>query len=196
MEKTDSSKRTIKVIDEDGTLCESTYPKRANGLVKNGRARFIDENKICLLCPPKKYILEEKKVNNKEKNLDLNYIMEKIDDIIAQGKEINNICLEIIKNPASSNSGNVLEKIQVEREKTNRELIGLLKKIYADINGNKENDQYEKIIDILSENLRMAIDVENEEIAETITSNLMSMANQLAAYMTKANENIMTNKNI
>lgn len=31
---------------------EATYPKRAKGLVKKGRARFVSENRICLACPP------------------------------------------------------------------------------------------------------------------------------------------------
>ena len=44
--------KNIIVVDETGKEYEATYPKRAKGLVKNGRARFIGENKICLLCPP------------------------------------------------------------------------------------------------------------------------------------------------
>ncbi len=44
--------KNIIVVDEQGNKYEATYPKRAKGLVKNGRARFIDENTICLACPP------------------------------------------------------------------------------------------------------------------------------------------------
>ena len=44
--------KNISVVDEQGNKYEATYPKRAKGLVKNGRARFIDENTICLACPP------------------------------------------------------------------------------------------------------------------------------------------------
>ena len=44
--------KNIAVVDEQGKKYEATYPKRAKGLVKNGRARFIDENTICLACPP------------------------------------------------------------------------------------------------------------------------------------------------
>lgn len=40
------------VVDEQGNEYEATYPKRAKGLVKNGRARFVGENRICLACPP------------------------------------------------------------------------------------------------------------------------------------------------
>ena len=44
--------KNIVVVDEQGNEYEATYPKRAKGLVKNGRARFINENTICLACPP------------------------------------------------------------------------------------------------------------------------------------------------
>ena len=45
--------KNIRVVDESGKEYESTYPKRAKGLVKSGRAHFIDENCICLLCASK-----------------------------------------------------------------------------------------------------------------------------------------------
>ena len=51
--------KNVRVVDEQGNEYEATYPKRAKGLVKNGRARFMDENTICLACPPDK-ISEEK----------------------------------------------------------------------------------------------------------------------------------------
>ena len=44
--------KNIMVVDEQGNEYEATWPKRAKGLVKNGRARFISDNKICLACPP------------------------------------------------------------------------------------------------------------------------------------------------
>lgn len=44
--------KNILVVDEQGNEYEATWPKRARGLVKNGRARFLSENKICLARPP------------------------------------------------------------------------------------------------------------------------------------------------
>lgn len=55
--------KNIIVVDEQGNEYEATYPKRAKGLVKNGRARFVSENKICLACPPNT-ILEDTIMNN------------------------------------------------------------------------------------------------------------------------------------
>ena len=47
-----SPTENIEVVDEQGNVYGATYPKRAKGLVKNGRARFVGENRICLACPP------------------------------------------------------------------------------------------------------------------------------------------------
>ena len=59
--------KNIRVIDAAGNEYEATYPKRAKGLAKNGRARFIDEHTLCLACPPNKShddYLEDKSMNN------------------------------------------------------------------------------------------------------------------------------------
>ena len=50
-----TARRMIQVEDEAGNRYEATYPKRARGLIKNGRARFKDESQttIILTCPPK-----------------------------------------------------------------------------------------------------------------------------------------------
>ncbi len=60
--------KNVRVFDEQGNEYEATYPKRAKGLVKNGRARFVGENTICLACPPDK-IMEEKTMENTNKNI-------------------------------------------------------------------------------------------------------------------------------
>lgn len=44
--------KNVIVVDESGNEYGATWPKRARGLVKSGRARFIDKNRICLACPP------------------------------------------------------------------------------------------------------------------------------------------------
>ncbi|MCL2363617.1 MAG: hypothetical protein FWC71_03020 [Defluviitaleaceae bacterium] len=65
--------KNIRVMDEQGNQYEATYPKRAKGLVKQGRARFIDNQTICLLeepRPPKinHKILEDDKMNTEHEN--------------------------------------------------------------------------------------------------------------------------------
>ena len=58
--------KNVIVVDEQGNEYEATYPKRAKGLVKNGRARFVGENKICLACPPDKVMEENEMEENKQ----------------------------------------------------------------------------------------------------------------------------------
>ena len=57
--------KNVIVVDEQGNEYEATYPKRAKGLVKNGRARFVGENKICLACPPNENLEDNKMEENK-----------------------------------------------------------------------------------------------------------------------------------
>lgn len=64
--------KNIIVVDEYGNEYEATYPKRAKGLVKNGRARFIAENKICLACPPKNELEDNYMSENKNTNTNTN----------------------------------------------------------------------------------------------------------------------------
>ena len=56
--------KNVIVVDEQGNEYEATYPKRAKGLVKNGRARFVSENKICLACPPNENLEDNKMSDN------------------------------------------------------------------------------------------------------------------------------------
>jgi len=49
--------KNIKVVDEQGNLYQETYRRRAKGLIKSGRARFVDANTICLTTtPPNNYL--------------------------------------------------------------------------------------------------------------------------------------------
>ena len=132
MEKTEG-KKTVIVIDEQGNKLESTYPKRASGLIKNGRARVVDESTICLVNLPKNIILEENKMDNNYINLqennevriDLSYIMNKIDEIIRMN-------WDLINNQDFANMSVVPETknpVQCICE-TNNKMIDFLQDIY------------------------------------------------------------------
>ena len=80
--------KNIIVVDEKGNEYEATYPKRAKGLVKNGRAHFIEENKICLLHPPNLKSEDNNmsntqaaKTKTKDK-LTIKYVLDKTEQII------------------------------------------------------------------------------------------------------------------
>lgn len=44
--------KNVIVVDEHGKKYGTTYLKRAKGLVRQGRARFLTQNMLCLACPP------------------------------------------------------------------------------------------------------------------------------------------------
>ena len=78
----------IVVVDEQGNEYEATYPKRAKGLVKKGRARFVDENTICLACPPNEN-LEDKEMSENTNVTDNTVLTEKevFDQIVLLQKQ-------------------------------------------------------------------------------------------------------------
>jgi hypothetical protein len=86
--------KNINVIDEKGNIYEATFPKRAKGLVKKGRARFVNNNTICLTAEsieadpagntnPENImdnnITQNDNINNTKKLTDSEFVREQID---------------------------------------------------------------------------------------------------------------------
>ena len=121
--------KNIIVVDEQGNEYEATYPKRAKGLVKNGRARFVDENKICLACPPDKILEEEKMSNNINKNQVFNQIVELQKNLESLDKVLFKI--QLVNDSQSSvelEDGNCIlldymPEVALEKVKTIREIV-------------------------------------------------------------------------
>uniref|UniRef100_UPI0040560E23 hypothetical protein n=1 Tax=Acetatifactor sp. TaxID=1872090 RepID=UPI0040560E23 len=140
--------KNIIVVDEQGNYYEATYPKRAAGLVKNGRARFIDENTICLACPP--YDMEDKHMSNNTENqifenqkpekLTMNYVLEQLEKIVSQTDHLteafeglNNIDTRRTSDIGIAQSAEAFATIVKCRETTNQKLITLYEKMYDDL---------------------------------------------------------------
>jgi len=149
--------KNIIVVDEQGNKYEATYLKRAKGLVKNGRARFIDENTICLACPP--HIKLEDKTMSENKNviveataktpieepqkLTINYVLEQIEKIQNQTDHIG-MALAALGNMvpktnsttpdvAGAEQAEAIAEVVESREATNQKLIALYGKMYDDL---------------------------------------------------------------
>ena len=152
--------KNIIVVDEQGNEYEATYPKRAKGLVKSGRARFVDENKICLACPPN-FDLEDKKMTEERKPesiYNIEYILSQIAKIQEQTEYLN-IALEKLSQMGDG-EGNMqqcqanaqaIEDIVRCRETTNQQILSLYEKMYDDLkpdNGNKKLDVLDKLAQI------------------------------------------------
>ena len=154
--------KNVIVVDEQGNEYEATYPKRAKGLVKNGRARFVDENKICLACPPDK-ILEDQKMseisqnsvlteNNQTEEFTLQYILRQIEKIREDTQHIYD-ALKMLDGVESQGPGdlgaqgkaNGIATVVKCRETTNQQLLNFYEKIYNDIKGAAFEEMTQKV---------------------------------------------------
>ncbi len=127
--------KNISVIDTQGNIYEATYPKRAKGLVKKGRARFVDETTICLARPPyhtEDEMMEENKTvqaaqESGAMHLDEAYVIAKIEQIMDESQNLRKL-LNILETTSISGEaligiGNMFEA----RERTNQEMISFLR---------------------------------------------------------------------
>ena len=140
--------KNVIVVDEQGNEYEATYPKRAKGLVKSGRARFVDENKICLACPPKDYLEDNNMSENikSESLYNVDYILSQITKIQEQTEYLNN-ALEQLSQMSDGDSGsagapgNILGEAKARaigdvvrcRETTNQKILSLYERMYDDL---------------------------------------------------------------
>ncbi len=145
--------KNVIVIDENGNEYETTYTKRAKGLVKKGRARFVDENKICLLCPPNS---KSEDINMSEfkstKQFSVDYIVKQIVKVQDQLLDLKSTVKSISsvadgKSPVAENASAhdeiALKKIEAitdvfdRREESLQRLLELYSRMYDDLSGKK-----------------------------------------------------------
>ena len=132
--------KNIIVVDEQGNQYEATYPKRAKGLVKNGRARFVDDHTICLACPPDNLSLEDR-IMSENKEISITYLLEQIEKITAQTDYLNGAIEKLSKLEYSApecgsppdERAKALGDIVRCRETTNQQLIAFYQKLYEDL---------------------------------------------------------------
>lgn len=96
--------KCITVVDSTGKTYEPTYPKRAKGLVKHGRARFVNENTLCLTCPPDMKTAEARSMNSIFGEMTVADILSHINNISSQIRYIYDAC-EALSAMGSGDSG-------------------------------------------------------------------------------------------
>ena len=202
--------KNIIVVDEQGNEYEATYPKRAKGLVKNGRARFVDENKICLACPPDK-ILEENEMTeniataaevvateeNVSKTLSIDYVLAQIEKIVDNTAHITE-ALNSLKDVRSGGPGDIgaegkargIADVVKCRETTNQQLLAFYTKVFNDLTAPKKDPLTEKMELVRKVRLSTLQDLkefysEDEllERADTILYDISNLCNDI--YFTK-----------
>ena len=133
--------KNVRVVDAEGNEYEATYPKRAKGLVKSGRARFLDEHTICLACPPDQMNLEDNNMSehNAPEKLSMNYILEQVEKITNQTDYIYSVIAKLeqiqSKGPgdvAGEAQAHALGRVVDAREATNQKLIDFYYKLSRD----------------------------------------------------------------
>lgn len=145
--------KNIIVVDEKGNKYEATYPKRAKGLVKSGRAHYIEENKICLLCPPNLKLEDNDMSSNKNtEKFTIDYVLKQIENVQGQFLDlkntINNIgCVEDSDRTGEENTTvhdevaikkvTALTEVFHHREESLQKLLELYSKMYDDLTGKK-----------------------------------------------------------
>jgi len=101
--------RSIIVIDENNVRQNSTYLRRANGLVKNGRARWVDDRTICLLCPPLNQTEDMLMISKNKKDKMIEFLLEHANPSIK--RRVKN---EILHNLTLQEAAAYQEQILVE----------------------------------------------------------------------------------
>ena len=164
--------KNIIVVDEQGNQYEATYPKRAKGLVKNGRARLIGENKICLACPPKMNLEDHEMTQNHPisepaavvaeetptRALSMSYILEQIEKVAAQTAYLNDAMAELrafeVKDKSdigTQGKAKAIADIVRCRETTNQQLLKLYEKMYDDCKPQAQADLRRDILSFIGE---------------------------------------------
>ena len=148
--------KNVIVVDEQGKIYEATYPKRAKGLVKSGRARFVAENKICLACPPNQNLEDKNMSENtttienaqetKSIEITVEYALAQIEKILADTQHIYE-ALDALKDVHSAGPEDIGAQSAAQgmadvvrcRETTNQQLIAFYQNMYEDLKKEKAN---------------------------------------------------------
>ncbi len=131
--------KNVFVVDEQGNQYEPTYPKRAKALVKNGRARFVAENTICLACPPDDMDTEdntmpeqipENKNPQDTPQYSVEYILRQLAAIQAQSEHISAVLSEAWHATMTGEKLTALSEAICAREATNQQLLQMYERMY------------------------------------------------------------------
>ncbi len=122
--------KNIIVVDENGKKYGTTYLKRAKGLVKQGRARFLARNMLCLACPPEQNLedndMSEQTIENK--------MME--NEIVGNGT-VDEVPVKLRQMEPNGDGARTkaiaLGDIVKCRETTNQQLLQFYGKMYDDL---------------------------------------------------------------
>lgn len=190
--------KNIQVVDETGRSFGTTYEKRAKGLVKNGRARYLGAETICLTRPPS--IKEEPSMSeinqnttentiniqnpaNRPLEFTLESVLSRIDLILHDTDYIRQAIDSVRSFPVNdsqyggtgdSSRADAIGNAVKAREETNRKLLDLLEKMYEDLKPARPSIR-EKALDLVERTINNS--ALNTEDRESLTALIMGIQN-------------------
>jgi len=140
----------VAVRDEQGNALSPTYPRRAKGLVKSGRAVWTDETRtaICLLSEKtasvRGTITEEVMMNNEdrietaetpESRYSIEYILQKMEEMSALPEYIKHSIQSIstLEDGIVGAQSMAISEVVKSRETTNQQLLKMYETMYNDL---------------------------------------------------------------
>jgi len=140
--------KNIIVVDSQGKKCGATYLKRAKGLVKQGRARFLAQNMLCLACPPDQdlednmmseqtnEIIENNEESRPADKYSMEYCLTQIEHLAHQTDYLDQAILELNQldsDPFCGHKAAAISDVIKSRETTNQQLINFYMNMYDDL---------------------------------------------------------------
>ena len=199
--------KNVTVVDEQGNQHGATYPKRAKGLVKNGRARFVDENTICLACPPNQ-ILEDTEMSeniNMNENTNQNDVLtekEIFDQIVLLQKQLTEQSQtslhrlgEAIYDARGESEDGQLSDEQVanicavfaQREETLNQMLSFYCSLYKDVRRMKSSEKFPQIESIISKQI-MLVDKMEKFLGQDECAKMREAINEIQSGQNKMGE--------
>ena len=194
----------IEVVDSSGKIIGRTYEKRAKGLVKKGRARFTDENRITLLpsedaheyIETEGYKMDERinteNISEENGQYTIESVMQCMKKILDDTQYIKDTIFNVTEIPSGDagdcgSPGDIAGKAKAEaistivreRENTNQKLIDFYNKVYNDLKAQQFSaSDVEKKIELINKLYALPIPEENI-IVDTLTDRVPSLVSTI-----------------
>lgn len=197
----------IEVVDSSGKIIGRTYEKRAKGLVKKGRARFTDENRITLLpsedaheyIETEGYKMDERintenieNISEENGQYTIESVMQCMKKILDDTQYIKDALDNVAEIPSGDagdcgSPGDIAGKAKAEaistivreRENTNQKLIDFYNKVYNDLKAQQFSaSDVEKKIQLLN-TLSAMPGIHSDDFEDNLTDRVKDLVSSI-----------------
>lgn len=197
----------IEVVDSSGKIIGRTYEKRAKGLVKKGRARFTDENRITLLpsedaheyTDTEGYKMDERintenieNISEENSQYTIESVMQCMKKILDDTQYIKDAIFNVTEIPSGDagdcgSPGDIAGKAKAEaistivreRENTNQKLIDFYNKVYDDLKAQQFSaSDVEKKIQLLN-TLSAMPGIHSDDFEDNLTDRVKDLVSSI-----------------